>query len=249
MKINIIFAYNLNNKSMKTNVTMESKDRELFGVTIRQDTKNQFLSVTDLQEAYTRARIQKGWNEKRIENILSNMESSERIYYILEKQCIIKTGFPAFMKEVKNTSLVKVMKKYGVYKNVGARSNRHVSCNPYIWVLLALELNPEIYATVVMWLTDNLIINRIEAGDKYNDLCRSASKFNDVDYRTIAKGLNYIVFNIHETMIRNKANQEQLKELDDLQKSLAFAIDMGYIASFPSLVSEMRKLYCKKWGK
>ena len=57
------------------------------------------------------------------------------------------------------------------------------------------------------------------------------------------------MFNIHETMIRNKANQEQLKELDDLQKSLAFAIDMGYIASFPSLVSEMRKLYCKKWGK
>lgn len=92
---------------MKTNVTMESKDRELFGVTIRQDTKNQFLSVTDLQEAYTRARIQKGWNEKRIENILSNMESSERIYYILEKQGIIKTGFPAFMKEVKTRLLSK----------------------------------------------------------------------------------------------------------------------------------------------
>lgn len=33
---------------MKTTVTMKSKDRELFGVTIRQDTKSQFLSVTDL---------------------------------------------------------------------------------------------------------------------------------------------------------------------------------------------------------
>ena len=57
---------------MKTNVTMMSNDRKLFGVTIRQDTKNQFLSITDLQEAYTRARIEKGWNEKRVENILSN---------------------------------------------------------------------------------------------------------------------------------------------------------------------------------
>ena len=234
---------------MKTAVTMVSKDRELFGVTIRQDTKTQFLSVTDLQEAYTRARIEKGWNDRRIEHILSNEESAERIYYILEKQGFIKTGFPAFIEEVKKTSLIKVMKKYGVYKTVGARNNRSVSCNPYIWVLLALELNPEIYATVVMWLTDNLIINRIEAGDRYNDLCRAASIFPDVDYRVIAKGLNYIVFNIHETLLRNKATQEQLKELDDLQKSLAFAIDMGYIKSYKQLIDEMRVLYRKKWGK
>lgn len=231
---------------MKTNVTMTSKDRVLFGITIRQDTKNQFLSVTDLQEAYTRARLEKGWNEKRISNILSNNESAERIYYILEKQGVIKTAFPAFIEEVKQSSLIEVMKKCGAYKTVGARGNRHVSCNPYVWVLLAMELNPELYATVVMWLTDNLIVNRIEAGDKYNALCRAASKFPDVDYRIIAKGLNYIVFNIHETMIRNQATQEQLKELDDLQKMLAFSIDMGYIKSFRSLVNEMRKLYKKK---
>lgn len=233
---------------MKTTVTMESKDRELFGITIRQDTKSQFLSITDLQEAYTRARIEKGWNDRRIEHILSNNESAERIYYILEKQGFIKTGFPVFMEEVKSTSLVKVMKKYGVYKTVGARNNKHVSCNPYIWVLLALELNPEIYATVVMWLTDNLIINRIEAGDRYNELCRAASIFDNVDYRIIAKGLNYIVFNVHETLLRNKATQEQLKELDDLQKSLAFAINMGYIKSFEHLIDGMRLLYQKKWN-
>ena len=44
---------------MKSNVTMLSKDRVLFGVTIRQDTKNGFLSVTDLQDAYFRARVEK----------------------------------------------------------------------------------------------------------------------------------------------------------------------------------------------
>lgn len=231
---------------MKTNVTMTSKDRVLFGVTIRQDTKNQFLSVTDLQEAYTRARIEKGWSDKRVSDILSNIGSAERIYYILEKQGFIKTGFPAFMEEVKKDSLVSVMKRCGAYKTVGARNNRHVSCNPYVWVLLAMELNPELYATVVMWLTDNLIINRIEAGDKYNALCRAASKFPDVDYRVIAKGLNYIIFDVHETMIRNQATQEQLKELDDLQKMLAFSIDMGYIKSFDELVEEMRKLYKKR---
>lgn len=233
---------------MKTNVVLNSKDRSLFGVTIRQDTKNGFLSVSDLQEAYTRARIEKGWSDKRISDILSNSSSAERIYYILEKQGFIKAGFPVFMEEVKKKSLVSVMKQYGVYKTTGSRGTKQVSCDPYIWVLLALELNPEIYATVVMWLTDNLIINRIEAGDKYNALCRSAAKFPDVDYRAIAKGLNYIVFNIHETMIRNSASQEELKELDLTQHSLSVMIDMGFITSFEQLLGVMRDMYRKKWG-
>lgn len=232
---------------MKTKVVMKSSDRNLFGVTIRQDT-NQFLSVTDLQEAYTQARVKNGWSDRKIADILVTTTSAERIFYILKEQGFIKTDFLGFMEEVKNTSLVKVMKKYGAYKTVGARHDKQVICNPYIWVMLALELNPEIYAKVIVWLTDDLIINRIEAGDRYNDLCRACSKFPNVDYRSIAKGLNYIVFNVHETMIRNKASQEQLKELDDLQKKLAFAVDMGYISSMSSLMNEMRKLWRSKWG-
>lgn len=225
---------------------MKSMDRELFGIVIRQDTKNEFLSVTDLQESYTRGRIEKGWSDKRIEDILSNQTSAERIFYILDKQCVIKTTFPAFMEEVKNESLVKVMKRYGVYKTTGARSNRTVMCNPYIWILLALELNPEIYANVVIWLTDKLILNRIEAGDNYNTLCRAASKFKDVDYVSIAKGLNYIIFGIHEAQLRNKATQRELTELDKLQSSLAFAINMGYINTFDELMNTMRKLWNDK---
>lgn len=233
---------------MKSNVVLKSKDRVLFGVTIRQDTKNGFLSVTDLQEAYFRARLEKGWADRRIERILATNDAAERIFYILEKQGIIKTQYCAFMEEVKNSSLVKVMKKYGAYKTSGARGNKHTSCNPYIWVLLAMELNPELYATVVIWLGDNLITNRIEAGDKYNELCRAASRFKDVDYTKIGRALNYVIFNQHEKMLRNTATQEELKEIDDIQKSLAFAINMGYIKSFDNLMSEMRKLWYKKWG-
>ena len=44
---------------MKTNVTMISeKDRNLFGVTIRQETQNGFLCLTDLQEAYVHTRVE-----------------------------------------------------------------------------------------------------------------------------------------------------------------------------------------------
>lgn len=233
---------------MRSNVTMKSKDRVLFGVTIRQDTKNGFLSVTDLQDAYFRARIEKGWSDKRVSDILSNNESAERLFYILQKQEMIKTTFPAFMEEVKKTSLVKVLKKYKAYKTSGARENKHTSCNPYVWVLLAMELNPELYATVVMWLGDNLITNRIEAGDKYNELCRAASKFKDVDYAIIGRALNYVIFNEYEKMLRNKATQDELKEIDNIQKSLAFAINMGYIKTFNELLVEMRKLWYLKWN-
>ena len=186
--------------------------------------------------------------DRRIERILSTNDSAERIFYILEKQGLIKTHFCAFMKEVEESSLVKVMKKYGSYKTSGARENKHTSCNPYIWVLLAMELNPELYATVVMWLGDNLITNRIEAGDRYNELCRAASKFKNVDYAQIGRALNYVIFNQHEKMLRNTATQEELKEIDDIQKSLAFAINMGYIKTFDNLISEMRKLWYQKWG-
>lgn len=202
-----------------------------------------------MQDAYFHARIEKGWADRRIERILSTNDSAERIYYILEKQGLIKTQFCAFMEDVKNTSLVKVLKKCGAYKTSGARENKHTSCNPYIWVLLAMELNPELYATVVIWLGDNLITNRIEAGDKYNDLCRAASKFKDVDYTKIGRALNYVVFNQHEKKLRNTASQEELKEIDDIQKSLAFAINMGYIKTFEGLISEMRKLWYLKWDK
>lgn len=232
---------------MKTSVTLQSKDRELFGVTIRQDTKTSYLSVTDLQEAYTRERIIKGWSDKRIDDILSTISSSERIYYILEKQGFIKTSFSAFIEEVKNTSLVKVLKKYGAYKTTGARKNRVVMCNPYIWVLIAMELNPEIYATVITWLTDTLILNRIEVGDNYNILINSAyKKFGNIEYWRIAKALNFIIFGYHETMLRNKATQQQLKDLETLQKQLSFSIEMGYIKNFEDLIIEMGKIYKSK---
>lgn len=233
---------------MKTNITMKSTDRVLFGVTIRQETKTQFLSVTDLQEAYTRARVENGWSDRKVADIFVTNAAVERIFYILKEQGILETSFVGFMKEVTDSSLVKVLKKYGAYKTVGARKNKQTMCNPYVWMMLALELNPALYAKVVMWLTDNLIINRIEAGDKYNDLCRAISKFKDVDYRSVAKGINYIVFNVHETQIRDTATAEQLKEIDDLQKSLAFAVDMGYIMSMDELIGELRKLWYRKWG-
>jgi hypothetical protein len=231
---------------MKTSVIMNSPDRELFGVTIRQQTGTGFLNLSDLQEAYTHARVQHGWSEKNLTMLMGTDQNIERIYYLLEKQGVIKLPFLSFMEEVEKEGVAKTLKKYSAYKTTGARNTKTTWANPYIWVLIAMEMNPMLYANVVSWLTDKLIINRIEAGNFYKDLSRAVSKFPDVDYVALAKALNWIVFNRHETGIRNFATQSELKEMEQIESKIAFAIDMGYINSFGETLTELRKLWSKK---
>lgn len=229
---------------------MISKDKVLYGVVIRQDIKTSFMSLTGLQEAYTRKRVEMGWNDKRIENILSNKESAERIFYILKKQKYLKhENLNEFMDMVESESLIKVMKWYKAYKTTGREENRNVMCDPYIWVLVAIELNPMLYAEVTGWLNDKLILDRIGIGDKYNTLSRAVSIFDDVDYAEMADKLNWIVFNKHGYVLDGRATQEQLKELETLQSNLAFCIEMGTISSFSNLMNMMRSIYVKKWGE
>ena len=128
---------------MKTNVTMQSTDRNLFGVIIRQNTKDgQSLSISDLQKAYEIARFQYGWKDRRINDIMSGKDFQERCYHLLKERDLIKAGISAFMEMIDNEGVVKVLKGLGVWKTSGRGENKSVYSDPYIWVLLAMELNP-----------------------------------------------------------------------------------------------------------
>lgn len=124
---------------------MQSSDRNLFQITIRQETKTGFLNLSDLQEAYTRARVLNGWSDKRVDDIMSSKANIERIYYILKERDLITTEFSAFIQNVENIGLIKYLKSTGFYKTTGARHTRTTWCDPYIWVLIAMELNPVLY--------------------------------------------------------------------------------------------------------
>ena len=41
-------------------------------------------------------------------------------------------------------------------------------------------------------------------------------------------------------------SEDGLKELNDLQTKLSFAVDMGYISSYQQLIKELRKIYSNK---
>lgn len=131
---------------MKSNIVLKSSDRELFGITIRQNTKEQFLSVTDLQKAYEKARWKYGWSDRRISDIIQSSQTQERIYHLLKERDLIKTDFPAFMEMANKEGITKTLKGIGVYKTTGRGSDKTVMADPYIWMLFAMEFNPLVYA-------------------------------------------------------------------------------------------------------
>lgn len=231
---------------MKTNVVMHSPDRELFGVKIRQESKTGHLSLSDLQAAYAVAQLQNGWVEKNLTMLLNSMQNAERIYYILEKQQLIKLSFLSFMEEVASQGIIKVLKGVGVYKTSGRGANKSTWCDPYVWVLIAMELNPMLYAQTVIWLTDGLILNRIEAGNMYRGLSSAIARFPRPDYVAVARALNLLVFGKHEAGIRQGATVAQLKELASLEENMAFATNMGFINSHEELLEALRRVWHTK---
>lgn len=221
---------------MKTNVTLISDDRVLFGHVIKQNTKDHSLSVTDLQNAYAFARFQYGWSDRRVTDILQYKPVQDRVYHLLNERGLIKTSLPAFMEMVDKEGIVKVLKGLQVWKTTGRGANKSTFADPYIWVLLAMELNPLIYAKVIMWLTDSLIFNRVLAGDNYRPMTNAISNIiPDPDYSLICRTINERVFGYHEKDIRNKAAQDRLLELSDFQKYITQSIKIGVIRNSKDL--------------
>ena len=227
---------------MKNNVVLKSTDRNLFGITIEQNTKDYFLSVSSLQKAYDVARWQYGWSDRKVADIMQTKEFKERVFYILESKGFIKTNILGFMDMIEKEGIAKVLKGLGVYKTTGARQTKQTYCDPYIWILLALELNPMIYANVVIWLTDTLVFDRIEAGTEYMPM---NSKIKEIipnpNYQNYAKLINKKVFGKHVAGMRNLASANELRQIADVEKQIITAIDMKWIKNEKGLIEFLKK--------
>ena len=127
-------------------------------------------------------------------------------------------------------------------------SNAGTWMHPYLYTKFIMWVNPVFEYHVIKLVSDQLIEFRHQAGDFYRFLGRAAGKFKDANYAQIAIALNHIVFGKHDSELRQQATPEQLAELTDVQKKLAFAVDMGYIKTFDCLINELRKIYQHKWN-
>jgi hypothetical protein len=223
---------------MKTSVILSSSDRNLFGTIIKQDTKTQFLSLTDLQKAYETARWKHGWSDRKVSDVVQTMEFKQRLYYVLEKQRLIETDLAGFIEMIDKEGFVRTAKGLGIWKSTGARGTNQVSCDPFVWVLVAMEMNPMIYAQVVIWLTDSLIFNRIEAGTEYLPMNTAIKTIlPSPDYSKFAIAVNTKVFGHHQAGMRNIASAKELRKISDIEKFIKNAIEKGWIKTESEILS------------
>lgn len=138
--------------------------------------------------------------------------------------------------------------KKGVNTSKG-RTKDELWMHPYLFIDFAMYLNPRFKLEVIKAVYDGLIKTRIEAGDNYKILSASGVKLNGYRFQEVAKAIQWIVYNKTGKDLRQKATEEQLQEINEIQKKLAFAIDMNYITTYDQLISEMRKMYEKKYRK
>lgn len=227
---------------METNVVLKSKDRELFGVTIKQETKTGFLSVSELQKAYEVARWQYGWSDRKIADVMQTNSFKESVYYLLYNQGIIKADFVGFANMVDKEGIAKVLKKLGVYKTTGARENKTTFADMYVWLLLALELNPILKANVIVWFGDTLLIDRIEAGDEFRPMNNAIKGIvANPNYSKYSIAINERVFGKHFTGMRNLASAQELRKITRIEQFISQGINMGMIRTDDQIMHAIAK--------
>jgi hypothetical protein len=126
--------------------------------------------------------------------------------------------------------------------------------HPFLFIDFAMWINPEFKYEVIKFVYDELIKYRNDAGDAYREMCTAIvclpnKKENTSSSITkVAKALNYIVYNRHESEIRNKqAEENKVRELAELEKDIAKLINRGFIKSYDQLIGYLRMLWSEKY--
>mgnify|MGYP003403820279 FL=1 len=206
---------------MKTNVIMVRK----MGVfDVNQRTKDGMFNANSLLKQWNVANDSK----KEIKDYFENKSTQEFIDVLKNDQSTIGGIVP--------------MIKSRASKGENAGTWMH----PYLFIDFAMWINPKFKFEVIKFVYDELIKYRNDAGDNYVSLSASGVKLKGYDFIEVAKAMQWIVFGRTGKELRQTATQKELVELNDLQSKLSFAIDMGYITTYPQLLSELRKIWNQK---
>lgn len=121
--------------------------------------------------------------------------------------------------------------------------------HPLLFIDFAMWLNPTFKYDVLKFVADQMIQYRNNAGDAYRELSSAVARIvpkNEmkVKMRKIGEALNWVIFNAHEKMLRNKEGEEdKQKELWMFEKKVASLINEGFIHRFDDLMNYLRRQY------
>lgn len=213
---------------MKTNQIMT---RPMGDFHVEQRTKDGMFNATDLLKQWN---ISSG-QQKDIAHYFENNSTEEFIN--------------ALISEEKFTS------RNSVYVKSKARMDRGGGTwmHPIMFIDFAMWLNPAFKVKVIKFVYDQMLKYRNDAGDAYKELSSAINSivpntFMPQAMRKVGEALNYVVFNEHEQMLRNKkGSEDSMRELFELERRLAENINDGLIKTFDQAISFLRKRYSNKY--
>ncbi|RHO68255.1 KilA-N domain-containing protein [Parabacteroides sp. AF48-14] len=223
---------------MKTNQIMI---RTIGNYSVQQRTSDGFFDASSLL---------KSWNDnpnnkkREMNKFFSSSKTGEFIQALKSKLAISQKC------DMVNIKVLEEIKGRSTKKG---RTSDKVWVNPYLFTKFAMWINPTFEVDVVMFVTDQMIRYRNDAGDAYKELSSAVMKVVPRDFmpkamQKIGEALNWIIFNSHEKMLRNKHGDEnKQRELWQLEKKIAGLIDEGFISTYEQLILYLRKLYRKNW--
>ena len=179
---------------MNTEVIME---RELLGGLIRQKSKSEYFSATDL------ANVGNEWRDK---NKLSKFNLSNFLSL---------KGSLEFIEEIE--------RKYGckaIIRGKGRNSSTWV--HPLLFIDIALSISPTLKIEVYEWIFDHLIKYRNQSGDSYKKMCAAIFErtTNQRDFQKFIIETAESISNSIGVKDWNKATQEQLQKRDKIHESI-----------------------------
>lgn len=144
---------------------------------------------------------------------------------------------------------IQVVKEIKGRNTSNGRTKDQVWLHPYLFIKFAMWINPRFEVQVIKFVYDELIKNRHLAGDNYNVLTSAIATLPDSDYKQVATAIQWIVFNRTGKNLRQSATQDQLREISEIEHSLAFSINMGFVKNNMQLINLLRKMYNDKYLK
>jgi len=184
---------------METTVIMK---RDLLGSKVSQNSKNEFLSATDLVRTGNKWRVANDMPMFSINDWMANKSTKE------------------FVSELE--------KKYGKVKINSRGKNSHTWVHPLLFIDMALAISPSLKIEVYDWMFDQLIKVRNDSGDSYKKMCgylfsRSKNKTQFFQYVQDVANKIKLACKVTDWQI---ATESQLKLRDKLHNDIALLADV-----------------------
>ena len=227
---------------MKTNQEMI---RPMGNFNVIQRTSDGYFNATQLL---------KQWNENAKSKPVNSTDLKERRLDAFWDS----TNLDQLMSEIAENELNFNSQNFGDLKNALSKTcrgkkNGGTWMHPVLFIKFAMYLSPRFEYHVLKFVADEMIRYRNDAGDAYKQLSSAVMKIVPRDFmptamKKIAEALNWVIFNEHESGIRNKHGEEnKQRELFHLETKVTDLINEGFIRSFDQLEEYLRSQWRKNW--